>query len=219
MSASRARTGSTSMTATWAPMPGHPRRDPPPDPAVAGDDDVAPGEQDVRRPEDPVDRRLAGAVAVVEEVLGLRLVDRDDREAERAVGGHRLEADDAGRRLLGAGEDLLDLVGPLAVEQRHEVAAVVHRDLGLGVGDGVEVARSTCRGPRRAGRTWRCRTRRRAPPRRRPSSTAGSRPRGTTSAPPALRVRIRFAVSVVTWRHAPIADAGAAAARARTARG
>ena len=83
--------------------------------------------------------RLAGPVAVVEEVLGLGLVDRDDREAERAVGGHRLEPDDAGRRLLGPGEDLLDLVGPLAVEQRDEVAAVVHRDLGLRVGDRVEV--------------------------------------------------------------------------------
>ena len=30
----------------------------------------------------------------------------------------------------------------------------------------------------------------------------------TTSAPPALSVRIRFAVSVVTWRQAPIADPG-----------
>jgi hypothetical protein len=110
--------------------PIHARRNPPPDPAVAGDDDLPTGEQDVRRPEDPVDRRLAGPVAVVEEVLRLGLVDRHDREPEREVGGHRLEADDPGRRLLGAGEDLLELAGAFAVEQRHEVAAVVHRDLG-----------------------------------------------------------------------------------------
>ena len=113
----------------------HPRRDPLADPAVARDDDLAPGDEDVRGPQDAVERALAGAVAVVEQVLGLGLVDRHDREAERLVGGHRLEPDDAGRRLLGAGEDLLDLVGPLAVEQRDEVAAVVHRDLRMRVGD------------------------------------------------------------------------------------
>ena len=84
----------------------------------------------------PSSVRLAGAVAVVEEVLGLGLVDRHDREAERAVRGHRLEPDHAGRRLLRPGEDLLDLVGPVAVEQRDEVAAVVHRDLRVRVGDG-----------------------------------------------------------------------------------
>ena len=107
----------------------HPRGDPLADPAVAGDDDLAAGDQDVGRPQDPVERALAGPVAVVEEVLGLRLVDRDDREAEGAVGGHRLQPDDAGRGLLGPGEDLVDLVRPLAVEQRDEVAAVVHRQL------------------------------------------------------------------------------------------
>ena len=59
----------------------HPRGDALADPAVAGDDDVAAGDQDVRRPQDAVDGRLAGAVAVVEEVLGQGLVDRDDRVA------------------------------------------------------------------------------------------------------------------------------------------
>ena len=108
---------------------GHPRRDALADPAVAGDHDLAAGDEHVRRADDAVDRRLARPVAVVEQVLGLGLVDRHDREAECAVGGHRLQPDDAGRRLLGPGEDLLDLVRPLAVEQRHEVAAVVHRDL------------------------------------------------------------------------------------------
>ena len=139
MSASSARTGSTSTIATWAPMAVHPRRDALAHPAVAGDDDLATGEQDVRGAQDAVDRRLAGAVAVVEEVLGLGLVDGHDREAERAVGGHRPEADDAGRRLLGAGEDLRDLRRPLPVEQRDEVAAVVHGHLRVRVGDRVEV--------------------------------------------------------------------------------
>ncbi len=85
---------------------GHPRGDPLADPAVAGDHDLAPGDEDVGRAQDPVERALAGPVAVVEEVLGLGLVDRDDREAERAVGGHRPQPDDPGRRLLGPGQDL-----------------------------------------------------------------------------------------------------------------
>ena len=72
-------------------------------------------------------------------MLGLGLVDRDDREAERALGGHRPQADDTGGRLLGPGEDLGDLRRARAVEQRHEVAAVVHRQLRVGVGDRLEV--------------------------------------------------------------------------------
>ena len=110
---------------------GHPRGDPLADPAVPGDHDVAPGDQDVGGPQDPVERALARAVAVVEEVLGLGLVDGDDREAERAVGGHRPQPDHAGRRLLGAREHVADLARPLAVEQRDEVAAVVHGQLRL----------------------------------------------------------------------------------------
>jgi hypothetical protein len=117
----------------------HPRRDAATDPAIAGDDDVPTREEDVRRPEDAVDRRLARAIAVVEQMLGLSLVDRHDREPERAVGRHSLEPDHAGRRLLGSREHVPDLVGPLAMEERHEVAAVVHRDLRPGVGDLVEV--------------------------------------------------------------------------------
>ena len=108
------------------------RRDALAAPAVAGDDDVAPGDQQVRGPEDAVERGLAGAVAVVEEVLGQRLVDGHDRVAERAVGGHGLEPDDAGGRLLGPGDDLGQLAAPLLVDQRHQVAAVVHGHVRVG---------------------------------------------------------------------------------------
>ena len=109
------------------------------DPAVAGDDDAPAGDQDVGRAQDAVERRLAGPVAVVEEVLRLRLVDGDDREAEGAVGGHGVQPDDAGRRLLGAGQDLRDLCRARAVEERDEVAAVVHGQVRVRVGDRVEV--------------------------------------------------------------------------------
>ena len=127
ISASSARTGSTSTTVTCAPWPAIRDVIPLPDPAVARDDDLAAGDEDVRRPQDAVERALAGAVAVVEEVLGLGLVDRDDREAERPVGGHRPQPDDAGRRLLGAGEDLRHLVRTLLwrSETRSQPSSIV----------------------------------------------------------------------------------------------
>ena len=100
-------------------------------PAVAGDDELPAGEEDVRRTDDPVDRRLAGPVAVVEEVLGLRVVHRDDREPERAVALERTEADHAGGRLLGAADDVAELLAAVRVEDADHVGAVVHRDLRL----------------------------------------------------------------------------------------
>jgi hypothetical protein len=117
----------------------HPRCDALADPAVARDHHLASRDKDVCRAQDAIDRRLAGSVAVVEEVLGLGLVDRHDREAKCLVGGHGLEPDHPGGRFLCAGEDLLYLRRPLAVEERDKVTAIVHRDLGVRVGDAVEV--------------------------------------------------------------------------------
>ena len=109
------------------------------DPAVAGDDEGLAREQHVRRADDPVDRRLAGAVAVVEEVLRLRVVDRDDREAELALALERLQADDAGGRLLRAGDDVAELLAPRRVQDADHVGAVVHRQLRLMVDRRVDV--------------------------------------------------------------------------------
>ena len=114
-------------------------RDAATDPAVAGDDEALAGEQDVRRADDAVDRRLARAVAVVEQVLRVRLVDGDDREAERAVRLERLEPDDAGRRLLGAGDDVAELLAPVRVQDADHVGAVVHRQVRLVVDGRLDV--------------------------------------------------------------------------------
>src|ERR1043166_9577806 len=53
-------------------------------PAVSNDDERFAGEQNVGRANDAVERRLARAVAVIEEMLRLRVVDRDGREVEHA---------------------------------------------------------------------------------------------------------------------------------------
>ena len=108
-------------------------------PAVAGDADGAPGDQDVGGADDAVEGALAGAVAVVEHVLGVGLVDGDDGEHEPALGLERLEADDAGGGLLGAADDVGGHVGALAVEHADDVGAVVHGDVGAVVDAGVDV--------------------------------------------------------------------------------
>ena len=74
-------------------------------PAVAGDDDAHAGEQHVGGADDAVDGGLAGAVAVVEEMLGLGVVDGDDGKLQHAVLLHGPQADDAGGRFFHAGDD------------------------------------------------------------------------------------------------------------------
>ena len=92
---------------------------------------MRPAMQAVGGADDAVERGLAGAVAVVEEVLGVGVVHRDDRVLERAVGGHGRETDDAGRGLLGAADDVGERLGELGVDATHHVGAVVHRHVRL----------------------------------------------------------------------------------------
>jgi len=73
-------------------------------------------------------------------VLGVGLVDGHDREHEATLGLERLEADDAGRGLLGAADDVGRHVGALAVQHADDVGAVVHGDVGTVVDGGVDVS-------------------------------------------------------------------------------
>ncbi len=69
------------------------------------------------------------AVAVVEHVLGQRVVHGDDRIGQHAVALHRPQANDAGRRLFAAADQLAELIRVLGEDRRDQIAAVVHRDL------------------------------------------------------------------------------------------
>ena len=93
----------------------------------------------IRRPDDAVDRGLARAVAVVEQVLALGVVDRDHRELQLALLLHRPQADDARGRLLHAGDDPLGVVLSLHVHLVDQVGPVVERDDGLVVDGRVDV--------------------------------------------------------------------------------
>ncbi len=72
-------------------------------------------------------------------MLRARVVDRDHRERERAVGLHRLQPDHAGRRLLHPGDDVAELLAAGRVEDADHVGAVVHRQLRLVVDRGLDV--------------------------------------------------------------------------------
>ena len=64
-------------------------------------------------------------------MLRHRLVDGDDRKAELALRLQRLQTDDAGRRLLGAGDDVAELLAPIGVQHADHVGAVIHREVRL----------------------------------------------------------------------------------------
>ena len=107
--------------------------------AVTAHHEGASRKQAIGRAHDAVERGLARAVAIIEEVLGVGVVDVERGVLERAGCGHGCQADDTGRRLLGAADDVLEGVLAIAVDAIAEVGTVVHRDLRLGIDDGVEV--------------------------------------------------------------------------------
>src|SRR5438067_2462622 len=109
-------------------------------PSVAEDDEDASRQEAVGGAHHAVDGGLAGAIAVVEHVLGQGVVDADDRERERAALLHRPQADDAGGGLLGAADHLGEQIAPRGVQLADEIAAVVHRHLRAVVERRLEVA-------------------------------------------------------------------------------
>ena len=62
-------------------------------------------------------------------MLGLRFIHGDDRVLENALLRHRAETDHTGRRLLGATPHVREELAALCVEERHDIGAVVHRDV------------------------------------------------------------------------------------------
>ena len=116
-----------------------PHRQAAPAPAIAGDDEILARQQDIGGADDAVDGGLAGAVAVIEEVLGHGIVDGDDREGQRAIGRHGAQADHAGGGLFGAADHVLQQVAALLVQRADQVGAVVHGDVGLVIQGGVDM--------------------------------------------------------------------------------
>ena len=135
------------------PGPARPHRDAAAAPPIPRHHHRAAREQQVGGAHNAVERGLTGAVAVIEQVLRVRVVHGDHRELEHAVFRHRPEPDDAGGSLLrgaeharheplaiSGGERLhpaphggREVVQPVQgdhVERADQVGAVVHGEVG-----------------------------------------------------------------------------------------
>jgi len=108
-------------------------------PAVPGHDHLLAGDEHVGRADDAVHGALARAIAVVEQVLGHCVVDRDHGEHQLAIVRHRAQADDAGGGFLGAADDAVEQLAALLVQRADQVRAVVHGDVGLEIERGLDV--------------------------------------------------------------------------------
>ena len=100
-------------------------------PAVTRDHELRSREQVVGGADDAVESGLARAVAVVEQVFGVRVIDSHDGETEDAFLRHGAQTDDAGGGLLGAADNAGEGVLPLGMEDGDQVGAVIHRDVRL----------------------------------------------------------------------------------------
>ena len=94
-------------------------------PAVAGDDDVLAGDDEVCRAHDAVPDALPGAVAVIEHMLAVGLVDHDHREAKLTGAIHGTKTVYAGGGLLTAADNAGDEISIFGVHEVDKVAAVV----------------------------------------------------------------------------------------------
>ncbi len=72
-------------------------------------------------------------------MLGHRVVDGDDRVAQRAVGRHGSETDHAGGGLLGPADHMLDHLGEVRMDATDHIRAVIHGDLRFMSDRGVDV--------------------------------------------------------------------------------
>ena len=120
--------------------PARPLGQPAATPAIATHDEVGAGQQLVGGAHDAVQGALTGAVAVIEQVLRVRVVHGDDRVFEHALLLHGAQPDHPCRRLLGAADDLLQQLAAVGVDHAHGIGAIIHRQVRVSVQRGVDMA-------------------------------------------------------------------------------
>ena len=100
-------------------------------PAVSGDHDFLPRDDQIRRTVDPIENGLAGTVAVVEQMLAVRIVDRDHRKMQLTVLFHFSKPCYTRGRLFAASDDFFLKTRELRADHMHDIAAVVYDDIRL----------------------------------------------------------------------------------------
>jgi len=106
-----------------------------PNPAVADDAEPFARGAQVRQPEDCRQRRLAGAVGVIEHVFTARVVGGNRRERQEPRFRQRPQASDAGRRFLRHALELPDELRSVLDDPPRQLGAVIDHDLRASVGD------------------------------------------------------------------------------------
>ena len=120
-------------------QPGGAPRQALPAPAVARQHHGLPAEVEVGERQHRREDRLAGAVAVVEEVLAKSVVAGDDGIGEQALAFHVAQLGDAGGGLLGGAPDLAGALLHASVQQAGELGAVVDQQHRAGFEHAVQV--------------------------------------------------------------------------------
>src|SRR4029077_18018788 len=96
-------------------------------------------EEHVSGANDAVNGGLASAIAIVEKMLGHRVVDGNDRILQRAILGHGAKANHTSGGFLCSRDDVGDEVGALSEKHGDEVRAVVDGELGFVLEGGAQV--------------------------------------------------------------------------------
>ena len=122
-----------------AAQPPGPGRHTPSAPAVAAHHHGFSRDQRIGGAEDAVERALPRAEPVVELVLGLRIVDRDDRKGQVAVPDHALKPVNARGRLFRSADDLAQLLAVVPMRRGNQVGPVVQQEIRLRIQYGVQV--------------------------------------------------------------------------------
>ncbi len=107
-----------------------PLRQPAPTPTVARDHEVLPRQQYIRRTHNPVHCGLPCSVAIVEEVLCHRIVDRNNRKGQLPVLSHRAQANHAGGGFLRSADHVSKQLPTVLVQRTDKIRPVIHRNLG-----------------------------------------------------------------------------------------
>ena len=98
-------------------------------PSIAGDNDIFPGHDQVGGPVDAIPDGLACAVTIVEEMLAGGVVHEHHRESQPPFTVHRLKAEDSGRGLLAAADDVRNQFWIVLVDHRDKVSPIVNDDV------------------------------------------------------------------------------------------
>ncbi len=108
-------------------------------PPITGDDHGLAGNQIIRRPDHPIQRRLPRAIPVVKHMLGHGVVHRNHGEHQLPALRHSPQPDHARRRLLRAAHHAAQQFASVLVQLAHQIRPIIHGDVRAVVQSGLQM--------------------------------------------------------------------------------